>query len=484
MHAPRLAAALLPALLLGPALVTAQDQPLTAGSQGVPVPKKKKHVQPVYPQEALAQGIRGIVILDLLIDAQGKVSDINVIRSIPGLDAAAVAAASQWEYEPTKVNGRAVSVRLTVPITFALKLPDVSRQAGIPELRQGVAPPWPDGTRGGGQATADVTLDADGRIGVARILEGEEPWSSSLIQALRTWRFAIPPEDSVISFRVEADFVPGSSADARQVHLRLAGLRQSQTMPAPAEAPDVAALESAPSAPVAAEPEGSAEPPAPAETPAAAEPAGAGEAPEQSGQAPAEEQGAAAEPAGAGEAPAQSGQAPAEEGAAAEPAEGGAAPEPAAPPSEDSAVARNEPPAPPAPATPTPAAAAAAPEASEPAGPENPAAPPIEAVTGGEPGDATAPPPVEVITAAPPPLPPENGISALQGVTLEPGVPESRLRSPAWHARAARSRSTSPSVRGGRPRWDHCAVRTSCSPPRGRRWKPGPSAAPEPTAST
>jgi hypothetical protein len=33
-------------------------------------------------------------------------------------------------------------------------------------------------------------------------------------------------------------------------------------------------------------------------------------------------------------------------------------------------------------------------------------------------------PPVEVITAPPPPVPPENGVSAIRDVTLEPGVPD------------------------------------------------------------
>ena len=110
------------------------------GSDGVPVPKKTKHVQPVYPPEALAQGVRGIVILDLVVDAQGKVESTTVVRSVPGLDEAAIAAARQWEYEPTKVDGKPVRVRLTVPITFSLALPKLARQDGIPELRQGVDP--------------------------------------------------------------------------------------------------------------------------------------------------------------------------------------------------------------------------------------------------------------------------------------------------------------------------------------------------------
>ena len=174
MRLPRPALALLALILAGPALISAQDQPLAAGSEGVPVPKKKKHVQPVYPPDALAQGIRGIVILDLVIDTEGKVAEVRIVRSIAGLDEAALVAARQWRYEPVEVDGRPVSVRLTVPITFALKLPEVSRDRGIPELRQGVTPAWPENARGGGDVMADVTLDPDGRIGLARIIEGQE----------------------------------------------------------------------------------------------------------------------------------------------------------------------------------------------------------------------------------------------------------------------------------------------------------------------
>jgi hypothetical protein len=45
-------------------------------------------------------------------------------------------------------------------------------------------------------------------------------------------------------------------------------------------------------------------------------------------------------------------------------------------------------------------------------------------VTPAAPADRSAAPPVEVITAPPPQLPPENGVSAVRDVTLEPGVPD------------------------------------------------------------
>ena len=215
------------------------------------MPKKTKHVQPVYPAEALAQGIRGIVILDVVIDAQGKVASTSVLRSVPGLDEAAIAAARQWEYEPTKVAGKAVSVRVTVPITFSLALPRLARQSGVPELRQGVAPAFPQGGGATGTAAAEVTLEPDGRIGDARLVAGEAPWSEALLSALKSWRFALPPDDAVVSFRVEAEFVRANGSNPNTVQLKATGLQRTDLMagaapqaPAPAssapaaEAPD------------------------------------------------------------------------------------------------------------------------------------------------------------------------------------------------------------------------------------------------------
>ena len=363
MRIPRALAALpvLAVLCGGP--LFAQDQPLTAGADGVPVPKKAKHVQPVYPPEALAQGIRGIVILDLVIDAAGHVKATSVVRSVPGLDEAAITAARQWEYEAVKVDGQPASVRLTVPITFALTLPKLQRESGIPELRQGISPPLP-AAGGRGRATAEVTLEADGRIGGARILEGDEPWAGALLAALKTWRFSPPPEDATLSFQVEAGF--GADKDA-PVTLKAGSLQRADLLAAPATA-------SPSPAPVAA--------PAPvtAPTPAVAAPAVA--APPPPTLAPTQVSPATA-----------AATAPVQVPAAAAPAVAAATPAPAP------ATA-----APPAPAAPQKAAPAPAP------------APVVAA--------AAAPPPVEVITAPPPPPVPENGVSAIRDVSLAAGVPD------------------------------------------------------------
>jgi len=216
--------------------VRAQEQPLVAGEAGVPIPRRTKMVKPVYPLEAQARGLRGIVILDLTIDKNGKVASVDVIRSIPGLDDAAVEAVKQWEYEPAKVDGKAVAVRLSVPITFLMPVPEITRQEGIPELRQGAVPTFPKGVdaRGTVSAVAEVTLDAEGRVVEAEIRGGDPPYADALLQAVKTWLFAPDSGRGVISFRVQADFVGGERA---RVAVSLAGLRQSETLQKPASEP-------------------------------------------------------------------------------------------------------------------------------------------------------------------------------------------------------------------------------------------------------
>jgi TonB family protein len=275
MAPPRsLAVALVAAALAvaGAAPLLAQEEPLVAGSEGVPVPKKTKHVQPVYPREAIAQGLRGIVILEVIIDAEGEVESAKVVRSVPGLDEAAIAAARQWEYAPTKVNGKPVRVRLTVPVVFSLALPTLARQDGIPELRQGVAPAWPAGASGGGLATAEVTLEPDGRVGTLHILTGGAPWSDSLVAALKTWRFAPPPEDVVLSFRVEAEYVSGGSGAERRVNLQATGLQQSGLLGEPSSPPATVPQAPAAAAPAPTSPATAATAPPPAAAPPQAPP--------------------------------------------------------------------------------------------------------------------------------------------------------------------------------------------------------------------
>lgn len=84
-------------------------------------PSRIAFTPPTYPALARSAHIEGTVYLEATIDEQGIVRDVRVLRSIPLLDDAAKAAVSQWRYTPTKLNGVAVPVILTVTVTFTIR---------------------------------------------------------------------------------------------------------------------------------------------------------------------------------------------------------------------------------------------------------------------------------------------------------------------------------------------------------------------------
>jgi periplasmic protein TonB len=83
-------------------------------------PTKTKHVPPIYPEIARTNRIQGVVMLEAVINEQGQVRDVRVVRSVPLLDNAAIDAVRQWQFTPTLLNGQPVPVLLTVTLSFVL----------------------------------------------------------------------------------------------------------------------------------------------------------------------------------------------------------------------------------------------------------------------------------------------------------------------------------------------------------------------------
>ena len=83
-------------------------------------PTKVTHVAPVYPLDAKEARVAGVVILEARIEADGRVINARVLRSIPQLDQAALDAVKQWEFTPTLLNGVPTPVVMTVTIQFSL----------------------------------------------------------------------------------------------------------------------------------------------------------------------------------------------------------------------------------------------------------------------------------------------------------------------------------------------------------------------------
>ena len=86
----------------------------------VAAPAKIRDVAPIYPENAKAENVQGIVILECVIDPGGNVVDIRILRGHPLLNEAALQAVSQWKYTAPTLQGNPVSVIMTVTVNFTL----------------------------------------------------------------------------------------------------------------------------------------------------------------------------------------------------------------------------------------------------------------------------------------------------------------------------------------------------------------------------
>ncbi len=96
----------------------AANAPVRVGGN-IAQPQKIVDAKPVTPADALQAGIRGVVILEIVVAADGSVTDAKVLRSaFPSLDRAALDTVRQWRYTPTLLNGQPVPVIMTVTVPF------------------------------------------------------------------------------------------------------------------------------------------------------------------------------------------------------------------------------------------------------------------------------------------------------------------------------------------------------------------------------
>lgn len=99
------------------------DPPPTIVTVNVEVdpPEVTHRVEPRYTEPARFAKIQGVVILDLVIDTEGRVESIQVLRGLPlGLTQRAVEAVEQWRFQPSTYKDRPVAVRYVLTVRFTL----------------------------------------------------------------------------------------------------------------------------------------------------------------------------------------------------------------------------------------------------------------------------------------------------------------------------------------------------------------------------
>ena len=80
--------------------------------------------KPDYPRRAREDGITGVVMVYVVIGADGRVEPAytRIQRSVPGLDEAAIESVTRWRFSPALGHdGRPVRVKVVIPVKFAQK---------------------------------------------------------------------------------------------------------------------------------------------------------------------------------------------------------------------------------------------------------------------------------------------------------------------------------------------------------------------------
>jgi len=112
---------------LGLSVITLAQTPcpfrVPVGETGLRKQKATKTVQPVYPDESLKNHVTGKVIVEILVDEEGKVPEAKVKQAPDELTGQAVVdAAKQWEFKaPPKVQGRQSCYESTLSFKFEIR---------------------------------------------------------------------------------------------------------------------------------------------------------------------------------------------------------------------------------------------------------------------------------------------------------------------------------------------------------------------------
>lgn len=98
------------------------SQRATAGVGTSAKPRYRSNPAPEYPAEARRLKQQGVVVLAVVVSAQGRPTSVKLSRSsgFAALDKAALDAVSRWSFEPAQTAGIPVASHVDVPVRFSL----------------------------------------------------------------------------------------------------------------------------------------------------------------------------------------------------------------------------------------------------------------------------------------------------------------------------------------------------------------------------
>lgn len=191
-----------------------------------------------YPEEAKALGLEGTVGLDITLDAEGRVTQVDVREPLGhGFDEAARAAARDFRFKPARQNGQPIPSRVRYPFVFRLApLPATGAlslrvtRGAVPVAGAHVQVVKPDG------ATLDVVSDAAGEVRVGELAPGRYAIKASAADDLAAAESTVTIADAAVP--VELALPPKPATPVLDVTVR-GGRSEAQRLQQSAEAVNV-----------------------------------------------------------------------------------------------------------------------------------------------------------------------------------------------------------------------------------------------------
>jgi TonB family protein len=175
--------------------------------------------QPVYPDEAKAKHIQGVVVLHARIAKDGTVKDLQLISGPPALVVSSIDAVRQWKYKPYLLNGEPTEVDTTININYTLGgdaeppvQPGAAPASGTPQassseqnrpaisarLIQTITiaasdpayPPIAKAAHVQGDVLLRVAVTKTGEVEDIKLISGLPMLVSSAMEAARKWKFS------------------------------------------------------------------------------------------------------------------------------------------------------------------------------------------------------------------------------------------------------------------------------------------------------
>jgi len=183
----------------------AQRPDITAANAkdfSLPVPLSL--VPALYPRESL---FGGEVVLDALIDAKGRVSEIKIVRGQSPFLEKVFSAVRTWTFFPALEEGHAVASRIGIAFQFLQSSSAVQAKPSQAESKSLFEEPSPNAAERGaipidtvdweyadaGDAEGSVILydfvNAQGELTSVRVLRDLEPLTAVTVAAAHQWRF-------------------------------------------------------------------------------------------------------------------------------------------------------------------------------------------------------------------------------------------------------------------------------------------------------